>query len=86
MVSRVKAFASSRRSWLVYALASALFLIAAPGAHAQTAATVDYGALATSAKTEIVSSITGASPVVFTIMAIIVGVGLTMAWVRRAAH
>ncbi len=83
--SQVRSFAARRRSWLLSAAAAGLVLVAAPGAHAQTT-TVDYGALATSAKTEIVAAIVAGAPVVFGIMAIIVGVGLTMAWVRRSAH
>jgi hypothetical protein len=85
LISRCKAAPAAARRAFVGAFFALLLLVAAPGAHAQTT-TVDYAALATGAKGEIVTAIGAAAPVVFVIMAIIVGVGLTMAWVRRAAH
>ncbi len=86
LVSRLKAAPCAARRSFLSVFFALLLLVGGAGAASAQAPTVDYSALATSAKTEIVTAITGASPVVFTIMALIVGVGLTMAWVRRAAH
>jgi hypothetical protein len=75
-----------RRYGKVVAGAVAPFALSV-AAHAQTAgAAVDYTALATAGKTEVVSAITQAAPVAMVVVAIGAGVGLVMSWLRRAAH
>jgi hypothetical protein len=64
--------------------AFALMVVAAVPSYAVDP-TIDYTTIVGGAKTELLNSLVGSAPLIFGILGTMVGIGLVMKWLKRAA-